>query len=263
MPDDSRILISGAASGLGKFLLRTLGGDSWTRALSSAEREEKRRTGFDVIIHCAYNSGRDITSSNLCAYLFDNVLLTQELLAIPHRKFIFVSTVDVYPKDEVVHSEAEVLKLDSMQGIYGITKLMSESLALEIGRKPLVLRCSALLGCDARPNSLFRMAQPGVPKIMLTPNSEFNYVLHRDVGTFVLDAIQHDHTGIYNLAASGNVCLGDLASHYGWRIEFGTHRYMAGHVSNDKVCAEQPSFRRSSFENAQDFVRGITHNQSS
>jgi nucleoside-diphosphate-sugar epimerase len=257
MPADCRILISGAASGLGKFLHRTLGGDSWTRNLSAQEREAKRRDGTDIIIHCANNSTHDIDSENLYSYLTDNVLLTRELAAIPHCKFVFISTVDVYPKDSEGHLEGEKLKLESPVDLYAVTKLMSESIVQAECSSPLILRCAALLGSDARPNSLSRMLHNDFCQLTLSAESEFNYILHRDVGVLIGDAIANNISGVYNVASSGNVRLGQIAAQYHRRVEFGRHHYFAGNVSNKKITAVHPAFYKTSAEVVDEFVSQV------
>ena len=53
---------------------------------------------FDAIIHCAVNAAKYVSMRTAFGYMDDNFLLTQRLVDIPHRKFIFVSTLAVYPR---------------------------------------------------------------------------------------------------------------------------------------------------------------------
>ena len=103
----AEFLIAGHRSGLGKYLYDNLGGIGFDRAISSSEFESVRSKGVDVIIHCAFNSVREVNSKNLYSYLSDNVFLTKKLTKIPHKKFIYISSVDVYPKNNQKHSEDE------------------------------------------------------------------------------------------------------------------------------------------------------------
>lgn len=95
-------LITGASSGLGKYLHKNLGGAPLTRQASNKKKERIKKIGVNVIIHCAFNSDRNPKSVE--QYFQDNVSLTEELTKIPHKKFIFISSVDVYPKSLIKHT---------------------------------------------------------------------------------------------------------------------------------------------------------------
>ena len=59
-------------------------------------------------------------------YMADNFLLTQQLVNIPHRKFIFVSTLAVYPPTGRAVPEDEDIDLLPLTGPYAFTKLFSD-----------------------------------------------------------------------------------------------------------------------------------------
>src|SRR5262245_59008460 len=99
MSDASRpgrnILVTGAQSGLGNAVHRAFGVIAFTRASSLDDPAIKAAAPFDAIMHCAFNAAKDVTMSNAYAYMADNLLLTQQLVAIPHRRFVFISTLAV------------------------------------------------------------------------------------------------------------------------------------------------------------------------
>ena len=126
-----KMLITGVTSGMGKYLHEHLGGEGLTR--KNAEKIFSEHKRFDAIIHCAYNSKREVNSENLYSYVCDNIALTEKLLDLPHKMFIFFSTVDVYPRAKGLHKEDEVIRLSDVTGMYAITKLISESLVTNKG----------------------------------------------------------------------------------------------------------------------------------
>ena len=77
MPE--RIVITGAKSGLGRFLHENLGGLGVTRSTVDADMQRLQLFGADVIIHCAFNRSRDASASSMYGYVNDNVLLTAAL----------------------------------------------------------------------------------------------------------------------------------------------------------------------------------------
>ncbi len=122
------ILVTGSNSGLGKYIHNSTGAIGLKRDTSEEEIEKIRKSPIDFIIHCAFNSQRDVDTDSVYDYLEDNILLTKQLVSFPHRKFIFISSVDVYPPNAAYHTEDEKIDIDSVKGIYGLTKLMSESI---------------------------------------------------------------------------------------------------------------------------------------
>src|SRR5882757_9344745 len=87
------VLITGARGGLGHSAYRALGGTAFVRGMSVDDPAIRAAAPFDAIIHCAVNAAKDVSMKTAYGYMADNFLLTQQLVNIPHRKFIFVSTL--------------------------------------------------------------------------------------------------------------------------------------------------------------------------
>ena len=253
-----RILTTGILSGLGKHIYEKFGGLGWTRQLSTEDREEIKHKGVDVIIHCAFNSRQSVDSDSLYNYTADNVLLTEELVSLPHQKFIFISSVDVYPRREGLCSEDEVIDVNAVNGIYGITKLMSEAIVRQHCPDYLILRCVSLLGKYSRKNSLIRIIEDEPCTLTLSGDSRLNYILHSDVSDFIQFAIKNDVQGIYNVASTENVTLSAVSDMLDKQVNFGTYRYDVGNIDNSKISFIFPVFSRTSKEVINQFVREWT-----
>lgn len=243
----NKYLITGASSGLGKYLHDNLGGIPFNRLAPNVQKA-------DVIIHCAFNRTRDVTSQNLYQYFSDNILLTQRLTTIPHKKFIYISTVDVYPEDNVKHSEDDVLDVSKVSTLYGITKLIAESLVQAKCSNVLILRCATLLGKDSKENSLIKIINDEHPSLALSADSEFNYILHRSVFEFIQAAVKKDVRGIYNLASSENVSVSRVADLLNKKVNFGNFLYTVGNVDNTKGSAILSAFKKTSEEVISEFL---------
>lgn len=250
------ILTTGILNGLGKYIYENLGGIGLTRSTSSEELEKIKNKGVDVIIHCAFNSRRGINCDSLYYYLEDNVLLTKELVSFSQKKFIYLSSVDVYPKGVGFHSEDEVIDVDSISGIYEITKLMSESIVKNHCENYLILRGSAFLGKYSRKNSLIKIVEDKECILTLSGNSRFNYVLHSDILDFIKFSIDGNLRGIYNLASSESVTLLEVADMLGKKVKFGAYFYDVGNIDNSKISSAFPAFRKTSKEVVTQFVGG-------
>lgn len=249
-----RILTTGTLSGLGKHLFETFGGISYNRQISEEECDKLINQGVDIILHSAFNSAKDVDSNNLYYYLEDSFLLTEKLIEIPHKKFIFISSVDVYPKDNKHHREDEVIDVNTVEGIYGLTKLMSECLVKKSSPNYLILRCTALIGKHSRKNSLIRIIKDDNPTLTISADSSFNYILHIHISEFIKLALEKNLQGIYNVASSENIVLSEVAKALGKKVNFGTYEYNVGNIDNSKITSIFPAFKKTSKEAILEFI---------
>lgn len=250
-----QVLTTGTKSGLGRHVLKVFGGYSWNRDILTEEKDHLLKTGVDVIIHPAVNTQREIeiNSSNLAQYISDNLLLTEELLNIPHQKFIYISTCDVYlnPRNSDPHTEDEIIDLNDMKkvkGIYGLTKLMSESLVQQNGKDFLILRSVTPLGIYSRKNTILKILQDDPCSVYLTPSSLYNCVLYEDFSDFIRFTIQNKITGIFNVASSETISLREIGELAGKKVTYGNYHYDVGCFSNQKIASVFPAFQKTSRE---------------
>lgn len=231
-----KILITGIRSGLGKFIYENIGGFG----LSRNNFAKVKNYSYEVIIHCAASTRRDYGGNRLADYVEDNIFLTRSLLDIPHKKFIYFSSIDVYPKEHELFSEDAVIDVDKIDGLYGVTKFISEALVRENGTNYLILRPSAFLGKNSRPNSLIKIIDSEKCCLTISKNSVFNYILHCDVLTFVQYAIKHNLQGIYNLASKNNITFSSVVKIIQDRlgkkaIVYGDYLYDCGRIDISKI----------------------------
>ncbi|MBI3298555.1 MAG: hypothetical protein HYZ75_10355 [Elusimicrobia bacterium] len=226
-------LVTGAASGLGAYLSAELEGAPWRRG-------ESFPAAAGTIIHCAANARRAAGPAQRAAQREDNVGLTERLLALPHERFVLVSTV-----------EAAAPASD-----YARDKREAEALAAARGRRPLILRCGALLGPGMRPNSLTRLAE-GRP-LTLSGDSRFAWVLYSQVRDFLAAALDRGLEGTYNLVPRRTATLAEAAAALGLAPAWGGHLYISPEADGSAARAVCPAFEREALENAVAFVRGTT-----
>lgn len=236
----NRYLITGTSSGLGKYLHHHLGGIAF-------KREGSRVNTVDIIIHCAFNSKPDLKS--LKEYFQQNTTLTNKITQIPHKKFIFISSVDIYPKNAKKHTEKdEDIDINKIKNPYGEAKFISEYLVKKNCSNFLILRCSALLGKDSRRNSLIKIIEDKNPIVTVSEKSVFNYIFHSDVLDFIKLAVEKDLQGIFNLASSKNITMKQIAKLFKKKIRFGDYLYNVGNIDNSKSSSIFTAFKKTSRE---------------
>ena len=250
-------LTTGTQSGLGRFIYEYFGGLSFDRSNSLEDLETYSAKNLDTIFHCAFNRGNEIDRHSLGKFLTDNVILTQELVKIPHKKFIFISTVDIYPKTKSSVSEDCQIQVKLLNEPYQVTKYISENIVTQTCKNYLIVRLSALLGKYSKPNSLSKIRKNENAELTLTPNSNFNYVLHLDVARFLEIAIQKDLTGIYNIASSENITISEVAKHLDKKVNFGSFFYNVGNVNNAKAASVYPLIEKTSRQVISEYLEEI------
>ena len=249
------ILVTGAGSGLGRFLCESLNGIPFARG-DDMEALARDWGHFEAIIHCAGNTRRVTDGEGLFNYLDDNVLLTERLTHLPHHRFVYISTVDLYPENSDTCREDQEIDIGQVHGAYATTKLLSEAIVCARANGWLILRPTAMLGPYIRKNSLVRMLECNSCELTLSGDSEFNYVLHEDVAAFVRHCLRNGRKGIFNVASAGSIRLGDLARDFSLgSVRFGNHVYKTGNIDQSKISAEFPAFSKTSHQVVEKFIR--------
>lgn len=243
-------LVTGAASGLGRFLHRALGGEGLTRANAATLL---KGPGYELIVHCAADARRAPTAAERSAQRRANVELTEGLCRVPHARFVLMSTSDVYAEDGGPWAEAGPL---NPRNPYAEDKVAAEAAVLALTKRPLVLRLGTLLGPDARPNALSRLVD-GTP-MTLAADSRFSWLLHEDVLAFLTVALDRSLEGTYNVVPSRSATLAEAARALGRTPAWGAHLYRASEADGTKARAVCPALSRSALENAIAFARART-----
>jgi nucleoside-diphosphate-sugar epimerase len=251
---DFKLLISGTTSGLGNTFYRMLGGTPLVRGMSLDDPLIRAAQPFDAIIHCAVNTTNPVMMSQGFHYFDDNLVLTQRLLKIPHKRFVYMSTLDVYPRLNRPIAEDEDVDLSSLRGPYAFTKLFSELLVREHSDNYLILRLATLLGPVMRPTVTRRLLTEKGCQVGLAAESRYNYILQSDVVKFVGLALDTGLSGTYNIASREAVALSDMAKQLNLSATFGTKYYDIGPINSMRAAGLMPAFARESWQTINLFI---------
>src|SRR5262249_42538622 len=92
---EMRDLVSGASTGLGASIAKYFDAIHYSRERASPDGWIN---AMRMIVHAAWAPGQPIGSKDIVNYMLDHMNLTLRLLSIPHKRFVFISSIDVYPK---------------------------------------------------------------------------------------------------------------------------------------------------------------------
>ena len=254
---NDRILVTGTRSGLGFAVNELLQGIELYRGKDIVSVLTPHDEPYDAIIHCAANTNKTILLNDVYDYLRDNLLLTQQLLRIPHKKFIYISTVGFYPATSDINYADSNYDVSNINGLYNSNKLFSEALAKELGKNALVIRPSNLLGSNMRPNTTYNILTKKNTDVFLSGNSKLNYVLNNDIANFIKLSIEQNICGIFNLASINNITLNDLVERYGLNVTFGGHYYDVGILDTKPAINLCDLFNKTSIETLDIFINEL------
>jgi nucleoside-diphosphate-sugar epimerase len=248
-------LITGIKSGIGRYLYEKLGGVGLSREnQEELLNKDLKNHKFDVIIHCAFNSSKEISKRNLYQYYSDNVELTRKTLEIPHNKFIFFSSVDLYNKNDEISLETDEINLQN-KDVYALTKSISEVLIEQKSKSYLILRPTTMLGSYSRYSTIQKLIKEENPIIMLRENSIYNFILYEDVLSFIKESTKKNLEGIFNLASNDNISLKEVVSILKKQINYGEILYKVGNISNRKINGITNIFNKTSLESFNSFLK--------
>ena len=235
-PSQNKILVTGTNSGLGKYISSQIN----CTVLTREDNESVLDKSYDTIIHCAFNSRKNI--NDYYDIVRDNIFLTKDLCKVPHNKFVFISSIDVYREED---------------SLYKISKLMAESIVNKMATNPLTLRCSAILGETMRKNNFRKIIEDVDPKLSLSGKSSFNYILQEDILNFLNIAIKKDYNGIVDFVSSTNITLQEISDLLEKKVNFGSYVYKTPELSSESLASVFPPAALTSKQNVKRYLKDI------
>lgn len=217
-------LITGASSGLGKFLFENIHN---AHGLHRDNFHELENRSYDLIVHCAFN--KENTISNHKKYLEDNIILTQKLKKIDCKKFVYISSIDVYSQN---------------CNFYTTFKKFSECL---LDSNDLILRCSAMVGKDMKTNHLVKLHQNS-ESITLSKKSTFNYILYSDILKFLLNEDVYKMSGVIDFVSNESITIGEVAKLLNSNTHLGDYEYSSDLQFTNPIYNLNEQFNKSSLE---------------
>ena len=196
-------LISGTSSGLGAFLKKELN----PRCIYS--RSEKNYFGnisrFDTIIHTACGPPKQ-SNFDEEEYILNQISLCRSLMSIKHRRFIYVSSIDVNQKQRT---------------LYGEMKYQVEQFIIDNCSRYLIIRPGSLIGEGMRTNTITRIFSEKNPKISLEKNSYYYISFYEDI----LKLMMTNASGIWTICSHKRIKIDELSRIANNTPKWGSFRY--------------------------------------
>lgn len=149
-------------------------------------------------------------------YVPRHVKLSAELLAPNVKQYVFVSSISVYPNFSVARDESSPVgkladeTIEKVDGeTYGPLKALCEQAAERaVPGRTTIIRPGLIVGPDDNTDRFTywpaRAARGGEFIAPGAPTDAFQIIDARDLAAFTLNAVENNHTGVYNLVSNVN-----------------------------------------------------------
>ena len=250
-----KTLVTGSSSGLGRYLLEEFNAIAYARTIEEECQKFNQYGGIENIIHCAFNMNKNVQLQDFASYIQDTLFLSNKITRIPHKLFIFISSIDVYNFDSnVLHYEDESIPIEEVTGCYAMMKLAVEGLVRKNCDNYIIIRPGMLLGPYMRENNIKRTLGLSNKPLTLSGDSSFNFTSYADIKKVIMYSIKNKIRGTFNVVSSNEVSLCDLANKYNPSVEFGKYTYITPHVSNEKIINIIPNVLRGSMDCVESYI---------
>ncbi len=195
-------LITGASSGLGKYLLQKLDALKYDRT----KPEKYNNRIYDLIVHTAH--GKPLDNQSFDDYYYSHQKVLNDLLELKTKRFVFISSIDACsePKN---------------QSEYARCKIKLENYLKSSRDEYQILRPGLLMGPNMRINQLLKVALNDSSKLTLAPLSTFSIVFYNDI----LSAIKSNKLGIFNVISNNKVSMLNTSKYFKTNPNWGEYVY--------------------------------------
>ena len=212
MPES--VLILGGRGFVGSAITRAASEQGWTvKAVGREDYPEIVGTSWDVVINANGNS-KKFLSDREPANEFDQSVrsVAHSLHDIQFGRYVFLSTVDVYPDKANPAHNAETTAIDPMKlSRYGFHKWQAEQLVRFNAPSWLILRMAGFVGPGLKKNPIYDLLT-GAP-LRVHPDSAYQYQHTATLAATVLDLLgQPAANRILNVAGDGVITLREVAA---------------------------------------------------
>ena len=147
--------------------------------------------------------------------------LAEYIHGIKFKKFVHLSTVDVYDKKTSNETTKEDAIIDpSLLDVYGYHKLLAENYVKHFCDDYLIFRLSGLVGIGTRKNPAYDFCKQG-KKVMTSSNSTMNFINTSLVAKAIFSILDLKISNqIFNLASKNSIKIGDIKKVVGFDSEY-------------------------------------------
>ena len=157
---------------------------------------------------------------------------------IKFKKFIMISSVDVYEEHNSLDKTKESVKIDGKKlNNYGYHKLLAEQYVQHFCKDYLIFRLSGLCGFGLQKNPIYDFIHND-KKVMISKNSQLNFVNTDFIAETIFKILKKDiKNEIFNIGSKNSLKLKDLKNILGFESEY--TQDSENNIQNYKINTEK------------------------
>lgn len=211
-------------------------------AITRENYEQFRGQSCDLLINANGNSKKFLAERDAPAEFDASVAsVLRSLLDFPSKRYVYLSTIDVYPRVDGPRWNRETATIDPARlSRYGLHKFLAEQLVRKYANCWLICRLGGMVGEGLWKNAVYDILhdQP----LRVDPASEYQYLGTDDVARTVLALVRRQkENDVFNVCGDGRIAVGEIAR-------------LAGKA--DLRCAS-PDARRERYEISIEKLKGL------
>ncbi len=192
----------------------------------------------DVLINVNGNSKKFLAAEQP-ALEFDLSVrsVVRSIYDFPAKKYVYISTVDVYTDFSDEKSTAESVEIDNAkQSPYGFHKWLSEQYVKKVCDKWLITRLGGMVGSGLKKGPVYDLMNG--EKLWVHPDSRYQYIPTKTVGEVIRHLLENNvENEIFNVCARGTVSLKEVAKMLNVDAEYNSSAEQQHYeINNEKLC---------------------------
>ncbi|MFH0907598.1 MAG: NAD(P)-dependent oxidoreductase [bacterium] len=182
-------------------------------AVTRSNYEDRIGTSCDLLINANGNSRKYVAARNPQDEFELSVnSVLRSIHDFPAKKYIHLSTIDVYPDHENPANNTEDAVIDpSKLSTYGFHKVLAEMIVQYYATSWLILRMAGSVGPGLKKNPIYDLFK-GVP-LRVNPDSLYQYMNTEDLAGIALDLAESGRDReIFNVVGDGLISIREIAA---------------------------------------------------
>ena len=167
--------------------------------------------------------------------------LAEYVHGIKFKKFVHLSTVDVYDRKTDEDTTKEDVKINpSLLDVYGYHKLLAENYVKHFCNDYLIFRLPGLVGIGTKKNPAYDFCKQG-KEVMISPNSTMNFINTSLITKSILKILGLKISNqVFNLASKNSIKIRDIEKIVGFNSEYtnDADSYIQNYQINTKKIQE-------------------------